>query len=1076
MGGERKKNQKKISSYLSSIIILLISSGLSYSQSTNSQFTNYSFENISNKIDLPNSSITCILQDHIGYLWLGTQNGLARYDGYSTKIFQPKEHDNSSISDRGIVTIYEDKKNTIWVGTLNGLNKLNRADNSFKCYKHIPGDSSSISADSIQCIFEDDSGKFWIGTDKGLNLFNRQKEVFTSYYFKNKDLSSAGSSKSSQYLLGINAIIEDPASNDLLIGTDKDGLWKFSPKEKVFSKYMIKIDPNSDKKISWIQSFFKSRGGKIWMISDHTLTTLNVYTSEFKLYIDFPIPDHHYVESPCYALGTVAEGREGQIWAGFIKGENGVFCINQKTGRISQYKLDPNAEKNTYDNMIFAVFYDRSEIMWIGTLDRGLWKLNQQKSNFQLFKYNPQNQNSISNIKVYDIIYDPRGFLWISTRSALDRYDIKKGTFSHYLKNEKCLTNNRYKAVLDKSGNIWIGSEFGLMKFNTITAAYRFYCNDPHSLNLINKSIFRMLLDKQGNLWIGTMGSGLYRYNIKANKLTLFEHDSNDSSSLSADQIRALYEDRTGTLWVGTNENGLNKFNSETEEFTHYGFKCVSPMYEDKFGNFWVSEYFTGLNLFDPVTGKITENYNPNNGLSFTEIAQIVEDNSGNLWLGTRHGLSKFNIKTRTFKNYYIKDGIPDDFFLAYHPAKDSNGKIYFITRAGLLIFHPDSIKIDSIPPQTILSNVSLFNRPNPKINYSGFISELKEVVLPYNFNDLRFDFIGFHFNEPSSNKYKYILENFDDDWVNAGTQRNATYTNLTPGKYIFKVMASNKDGIWDKKWASIKIIITSPWWQTTFAYILFALIIICTIYIIWKMQLKRIKIKHDFQIRNLEAEKLRELDEMKSRFFTNISHEFRTPLTMILGPSKQIWELTKNDKIKEDADIIHRSAKKLNRLADQLLDLSRIEAGKMKLKTSKQNLIPVIKEIVVPFQSFAEGKKISLKFSSAPEEIILYIDKDKIDKILNNILSNAIKFTPNGGLVSIRAEYTSAASSTFPKPDNEDELKEEFVAISVSDTGIGIPPEQLNKIFDRFYQVDNKLSKEYEGTGVGLSLTKELV
>ncbi len=307
-----------------------------------------------------------------------------------------------------------------------------------------------------------------------------------------------------------------------------------------------------------------------------------------------------------------------------------------------------------------------------------------------------------------------------------------------------------------------------------------------------------------------------------------------------------------------------------------------------------------------------------------TEITQILEDYSGNLWLGTINGLSKFNIKFRTFKNYFKEDGLPDNYFLSSKPALSSNGKMYFGTRNGVLTFYPDSIKDDPIPPKVVISKVSLFNKPGEKLTHKGFISELKELIVPYYDNDLRFDFVGLHFSEPVKNKYKYILENYDRNWIDAGTQRNATYTNLAPGKYIFRVTASNKDGIWNKNAASIRIIINSPWWQTSIAYILYVLTTISLVYFVWKMQLKRMKIRHDYEMSNLVVEKLQELDEMKSRFFNvNISHEFRVFVSFNInfGPAKQILAETTDMKIKGLVDTIHRSAKKLNRLANQLLD-----------------------------------------------------------------------------------------------------------------------------------------------------------
>jgi len=1037
------------------------------------QTLNPRFEKIPLGAGLPNSTITCIQQDYLGYLWIGTENGLVKYDGYTMTVFKPATENEACISDRGIVKVFEDKNKDLWIGTLNGLNKLNRADETFIHYKNIHGDSNSINSNSIQCFFEDYKGRFWIGTDKGLNLFDRENEVFTKYDFIYKDSQNSQSSKPINQQYGINAIIGDEESNNLLIGTDKEGLWKFNINQKIFSKFKINYNPNPDHKIGFIQSFRKSANGILWMISDHTLTSLNIQTGEFKSYFEFPKMNDNIYESKSYASGNIIEDQRGIIWFGFVDNEEGVFYLDQKTGNFGHHQLNPTRSMSLFNNRIFSIYSDHSGIVWAGTLDRGLWKFDISRSSFQILKHDAEDLNTISNSEVYDIISDHRGYIWFATRDALDKYSIEENKFTHYLENDGYLTHNRYRIVLDKSGDIWIGSSRGLVRFNPANETFNFFANDPNkSPNLIGKLIFRLLQDHLGYLWIATVGSGLYKYDIIKNKLTVYKHNPNDSTSLHDDQIRKLYEDHNGIIWVGTNYGGINRFDRRNETFTNFG--LISPMavHEDNYGNFWVVDYFTGLNLLDRSKNKILENYTQKDGLPHTEIIQILEDNSGNLWLGTINGLSKFDIMARTFKNYFIEDGLPDNYFLNSKPAMSNDGRMYFGTKGGILAFYADEIKDDSIPPQIVISKVSLINKPDEKLNQNEFISELKELFLPYNHNDLRFDFVGLHYGEPKKNKYKYMLDNYDKNWIAAGTQRDAAYTNLEPGEYIFRVTASNRDGIWNNKTASIKIIINSPWWQTGIAYIIYILIVIGIIYFFWRMQLRRMQIKHDFEMSNLEAEKLHELDEIKAHFFTNISHEFRTPLTLILGPIQRILNKTDNENIREDANLIYRSAKKLNKLANQLLDLSRIEAGKMDVKYSKYNLTEVVKENIAIFKTFAEMKNISLNLKVSENPIIIYLDKDKTDKILGNILSNALKFTQEGGQVNIEI-----IEKTIPKwRDPNIQSKKEYVEIIVSDSGIGIPKEKQDKIFDRFYQVDNNLSKGYEGTGIGLSLTKELI
>jgi signal transduction histidine kinase/ligand-binding sensor domain-containing protein/AraC-like DNA-binding protein len=1054
----------RIINYTLVLLFTLILSITSFAQSQTTHIPEPVFEKIPTGAGLPNTTITCILQDYQGYLWLGTENGLVRYDGYSMKVFQPDKNDSCSISSRGIVKIYEDKNNILWIATLDGLNKFNRADESFVSFKHDPGSPNSINSDSVQCIYEDTGGRFWIGTDNGLNLFDREKGVFTKYNFIIDYPNKSGSPTSSGHLQGINAITEDEVPDNLLIGTDEEGLWRFDIKRKVFTKYMITLSPDPDRKIGWIQSFYKSQNGKLWMISDNSVTSLELTSGKFRSYIEFPKMDNRNVyESRSYAYGNIIEDQRGIIWFGFVNYERGIFYLDEKTNAVQQYHLYPGQSQTSFSNRIFSLYSDNSGIVWAGTLDRGLWKFDLRKNNFKLLKHVAGNSNSLISSNVSDIIYDKKGYVWILTDEGLDKYDIRSTRFTHYLNSKKEVTSTRRRIVFDKTGDIWIAGTMGLDKFNSITGSLIHYVdNSAGAPSLTGKSTFRLIRDHLGYLWIATIHSGLYKYDISQNKLKLYVNDPNNPGSIHDDKIRTLYEDREGTLWVGTNYGGLNRFDRSTETFTNYGFYSPTAMLEDKNGNFWVADYFTGLSLLDRSENKIIENYTKKDGLPHTEITQMLEDDSGNLWVGTIDGLSKFNIETRTFKNYYTTDGLPDNNIKSIKAVVDADGKMYFGINGGVLTFSPKEIKDDSIPPQVVLSRVSLINNPEEKLNYGGPVYESGELTIPYDYNDLRFDFVGLHFSEPSEIRYRYMLVNYDKSWIEAGTQRNASYTNLEPGEYIFTVTAANRDGVWNKKGVSLTILINSPWWQTTYAYIFYVLLISGIVYLVWRMQLKRVKIRHDYEMRNLEAEKLQELDEMKTRFFTNISHEFKTPITLIQGPAKQILELSNDDRVSEKAKLIHRSAKKLNRLANQLLDISRIESGKMKLKVFEQDLIPVIKELIASFLPFAEKKQISLRFDSEYQNIPLFIDRDKVEKILNNLLSNALKFTPQGGSVKVRLK--------------SEENDKGFIRISVIDNGIGIPKEQLSKIFDRFYQVDSRLSKEYEGTGIGLSLTKELV
>ena len=1036
------------------------------------------FEEITIADGLPEDSGSRAFEDYLGYLWLGTQNGLVKYDGYTMKVYLPEKDNVRSISNGYIVTIYEDKNKNLWIGTVDGLNKFNRASESFERFTINVDDTLNVDNNWVRCMFEDDSGRFWIGTHTGINLFDPEKGSFTYYYFIDSDVRPYLKSARNKHKISINNIMKDPSTGKFLIATDINGLWTLDLEAKTLSKYPYDEKRYTEENIGCVQSFFKSNDDKIWIATDNSLLRLDPFNNLLETFINFPrYADEQYDKHNPF-LGHVFQDKDGLVWCGFYRGEQGIFCLNPTSGELLQFDVINHPLKKALFNQILSMYEDRSGIIWIGIHSSAFVKFDKRKNQFKLINSDENlSANSLSSSIVYSGIYDPDGFIWYSTKNGLDKYDIKNATIKHYLTDEPCITKSYYVSIKDKEGYLWLGTkDCGLIRFDPRYNTYQFYLSNPEEkINLVNKAVWALHPDHLGYIWIGTDYFGLIKFDPKNNKATLYEYDPNDPSSLSNILIKQIYEDSFNTLWIGTNNGGLDKYDRENEKFSNYGFYSINTIFEDSKGKFWVGEYFTGLNLFDREKGIIQKTYNERDGLLQNLVISIQEDDHYNLWIATQLGLSKFNPQTGRFRNYTKEDGFPDVFTTRTMSFKTPDGNMYFNTTAGQIVFHPDSIKDDPTPPKVLLSSISLFNRPDEKISYEGFISELDEITLPYDQNDLHFEFVGLHFSAPEKNKYKYILENFDENWVDAGNQRNVTYTNLDPREYVFRVTASNKDGYWNEKGASIKIIITPPWWKTSWAYLFYFVLIVSIIYLTWKAQLKRIRIKNEFEMSRFEAQKLHEVDEMKSRFFTNISHEFRTPLTLILGPVKQLMEKMNDYKVKDELGMVYRNANKLLELVNQLLEISKLESGNMKLRTSPQNIITLLKALVLSFTSYAERKKITLKFNSSEDEIIAYIDKEKIEKIIANVLSNAFKFTPDGGRIEVTA---SQPIPSVPLPGGDLGVGQDikFVEVIVSDTGVGIPKDKLNKIFDRFYQVDGSHTREQEGTGIGLSLTKELV
>ena len=492
-------------------------------------------------------------------------------------------------------------------------------------------------------------------------------------------------------------------------------------------------------------------------------------------------------------------------------------------------------------------------------------------------------------------------------------------------------------------------------------------------------------------------------------KFVIFKSDVNDPRSISGDLITAIYEDKKRDVWFGTNI-GLNKYVRSTNSFIHYTEKEGLP-----------------------------------NNLIFV----IEGDGHGNLWLSTNKGISKLNPETGEIKNYDVTYGFTSNRFY-FTGCKTENGEIYFGGPGGVTRFNPDSIKDNPYIPPIVITSFRIFDKHLPFGN---------KIKLPYDKNFLSFGFAALSYLSPERNQYAYKMEGFDKDWVYSGNTHNVSYTNLEPGKYIFKVRGSNNDGVWNEVGTSISIIISPPWWRANWAYISYGFIIVLILYGLRHYELNRVELKNRMKMDEAVLKEREETDKIKSRFFANISHEFRTPLTLILGPAEKITSKTSDESIIKDARIIKRNSKRLLQLVNQLLDLSKLEAGKLKLAATKGNIVSFVKGIALSFESLSEEKDITLKIISEKEFVEVYFDKEKMIKILYNILSNAFKFTLPEGKIAIAV-----------KENDKD------VEIKIRDTGIGIPKEEVPKLFDRFYQVDSSFTKDYEGTGIGLAMTKELV
>ena len=972
-----------------------------------SQSKKLRFEHLTVEQGLSNSSVMCNIQDSKGFLWFGTFDGLNRYDGYNIKVFENDSNDSSSLSNNHINYIYEDKTGILWIGTNGGgLNKFIREKEQFTHYKHDPDDPASINCNYIWSIFEDSLGVLWIGTGcGGLKKFNREKEQFRNYKHNPEDPTSISNDR-------ISSIYEDK-HGELWIGTKFGGLNKFDREKEQFIHYKYNPDDPTSIGNFLISVIYEDNTGIFW-IGTHG-GGLYKFDREKRHFFNYSYDPNDLSSLTGNDVYSIYEDSSNNLWIGTIDG--GLNKFDREKEKFIYYQHNPDDPTSLSNHFVLRIFEDNSRNLWIGTWGGGLNKYDKSKVQFQNYSHNPNDSNSINNNYVTRIYEDSIGNLWLGTDFGLNKYDCKKEQYIFYQNDpndsSSLSSNFIYSICEDNSGNLWIGNG-KLDKFDKKNEIFIHY----------NKPVQEIYEDKLGMLWLGIYDVGLSRFDRVTEEFILYKHDPDDSTSLCNNYINIIFEDKAGMLWIGT-QRGLDRFDREKEIFYHYKNKSDDPsslssnriysIYEDKKGNLWIGTN-NGLNRFDKEN-EVFVFFTEKDGLPNNNIYGILADDLGNLWLSTGKGLSKFNTKTETIRNYDVKDGLQSNEFNKGAYFKSRSGEMFFGGVNGFTVFHPVNIKDNPHIPPIVITDFQLlhksvpvgFDKSNNRTILEKSITETKEIELNYEDNVITFEFAALDFHCPEKNKYAYMMEGFNKDWIYTdASRRYATYTNLDPGEYTFRVKGSNNDGIWNEEGTSLKINI---------------------------------------------------LPEMRSRFFADISHEFRTPLTLILGPLKQIIEETKDPKTLEEATLAEKSAERLNVLVNQLMDLSRVVTGNLKLQTCAENIVPLLKGLTLSFASLAERKNITLKFKSKKKVLKVFIDKDKVEKIVTNILSNAFKFTEEGGKIDVNVQSTNGTAE-----------------IRISDTGIGIPKEKLDKIFDRFYQVEEKHKRRGEGAGIGLALTKELV
>lgn len=1039
------------------------------------------FDHITTENGLSDNYVTHIFQDKKGFIWISTQDGINRFDGYTFKHYKHIPGNINSLSDYAVNHIFEDSKGIFWISTRDGLNKFNPTTETFVHYKMDKDDPNSLSAKRLYGCVEDKNGNIWIATGKGLNRFDQSKGTFEKY------TNIPGDSKSISD--NVIATLFSDSKGNLWIGST-NGLNLYDFKSSTFKSFLNEDGKPNTPSTNMITALYEDSKGFLWIGTKGGLVKLisvGANSIETKIYTHSP-EDKYSISSNL--ITEIDEDSKGKLWIGTLGG--GLNIFDPSSEKFESIRHSSNDKTGLSSDIFFALLVDNYDNVWVGNTTAGIDKYSPTSERFQYYQLAIGESEPGSN-SVTSILISRDGKLWLGTENeGVKVYANKIPVGENLLFNLKAsgkinfsLSGNSITSIFeDDEGMIWIGiAYYGLNKFNPVTNQVEIFKNDPDNTNSVSDDYIQTIYqDKEGIIWIGTGRNGLNRFDKKTNRYKHFRGNLDDPANnkfLSSTEVISIVEDHNGYLWLGTTTGGLNRFDRKSETFQHFlhiheDGKSISSnrvvcMYLDSKQRLWIGTYNGGLNLFDEKNNSFIH-FMEKDGLPDNTIQSITEDEEGMLWLGTTNGISRFDPENRTFKNFDVSDGIQGKEFNPKSSLRDFvSGTLYFGGTNGLNIYSPGSIQEKKNPPSIILTEFKLFDKAVSPIGESPLLKSspyADEINLNYDENIISFSFSALDFTSSSKNQYAYKLEGFNDDWIYSGSIRDVTYTNLSPGDYVFMVKGSNSDGIWNETGISVRVVVNPPFYRTWWAYTIYVLLALTGLIVIRRYEMNRLRLKNELKQKQFEANKLQEVDQIKSRFFANISHEFRTPLTIILGSLEKLRNKSTDNSNEKEYHLVKKHSSRLLQLINQLLELSKIESGNIKISTAENDIVKFTKRITASFSSLAYQKNLQLKFNGEDVDvsnntnlILVYFDKKKLETVFYNLLSNAIKFTPKDGIISVSTSEENGLAT-----------------VKFENTGIEIPADKLSKIFDRFYQVDDSGTRNYEGTGIGLSLVKEFI
>jgi signal transduction histidine kinase/ligand-binding sensor domain-containing protein/CheY-like chemotaxis protein len=1026
--------------------------------------THLSFYHITMDKGLSNNTTYSTLMCKRGFIWIATETGLNRFDGYNFRVYTNDAYNPRSLSSNRVRNMVEDSLGNIWIANLSGVSKYNWETDDFTVFLHDPQNPMSIIDNTPQNIGIDSKQRIWILTLHGISILDDQNDTIKHLVPESENPNSLVSETAVWFM-------EDNQER-FWIAT-RNGLSIYDEKRNRFTNFRAGSNTSSGLITDRLSTVFQDSKGRIWIGSYSGLMLWNETTRSFKHYVNEPGNPSSIVNNQ---INSITESQSGNLWIGT---SGGLARYNEREDNFTNVLRSAYDPESLSNNDINHVYFDAYNIMWVSTRYGGVSVFDPGLKKFTHYRNNPMNAKSLADNNVTSFAEDSNGNIWVGVDGGgLNYLNRSSNSFTRYLAKGRMsnwLPNNKVLALMaDSRGNVWIGMwGAGLSMYNPRNNTFRNFRHDPNNQNsLLENNVFYIYEDINGEIWVAEWSGGVSIYNYETNSFRRI-YPMTDPDGLPASATNHITRDSNDNIWLVHESGGMSRYDRENSECIRYTStthpvlmenEAIYCFHEDITGRYWLGTAY-GIVLFDPISNN-HKVYTTQDGLTNNNVLGILEDDEGYLWLSTYNGLSRFDPDNLSFRNYETADGLQGNQFNRWAFKRLSSGELLFGGVNGFNIFNPAEMSDNPNIPLIYIVDFKLFNEEVP-IGPNSILSEntitSNSITLRHWQNVITFEFAALNFRHPERNQYRYMLEGFNDNWINLRNERQVSFTNLNPGRYTLRIIASNNDGLWNEVGTSLAIRVIPPFWLTWWFIGLCILFIASIIWLFIKQREKALLREKEVMQEHIKISQKTAL--FKQNFLANMSHEIRTPLTGVLGMLEILKQTSLDEPQKDYLQTLEASGKHLKQIIDQVLDYSKIEAGKVQINPTVFSLNHLIKQSLMLYENTLNPGVKTKYFIDPQIPVFIEADEFRLSQIVNNLVSNAVKFT-HKGLISINCMHIAMGNLQ----------KKGTIRVEITDTGPGIPDHLHEYLFTPFSQIEATDIRKYDGTGLGLSICRELI